>query len=194
MIIEKEFPKTFDTTKSEFVILKGKTDLEMLERLRYLQSQIDLLKSNILNLSKMLKDGTFSLGAEEVETIITDAEKNIQKINFRADLFNMKLQDIEKQVNRNIVVLKNTANPVLVKENIKKIGKLESVYSELSGQNSKDLFLNLVETVDILVHRTKNLEIAYSTIQDLKLGKKVNKFKSDLENIDEKDIKIKSFE
>jgi hypothetical protein len=188
MIIEKEFVKTFDVDKGEFVQLTSDLNSEFFEKLRYLQTQIDLLKSKLENLLKSLKDGSFQIGSQEAEQIIQGIEIDFEKMLLKKNFFEMKFNEIEDRYKNFYSKLENSVSISDVQSTLNKIKKIESTYKALNGQNAKNVFIDIVDTVDILVHRTKNLEVALSIIQEINLGKKVNDVKLSFNDKDEFNI------
>lgn len=181
MIIEKEFGKTFSLEKNEFVTLPVKTNLDYLEKLRYFQTQISLLESKINMLNQILSTGDYKAGQAEIDAIINELSKDFEKIKLKSAMIEMSLSNINEKYEKNINKIESCLSVSKFKPIAQKISSMETTYSSLTGKNSGEIFLNLVETVDILIHRTKNLEIFLTNIREFDLGNEVKKLKKEFQ-------------
>jgi hypothetical protein len=178
---EKQLAKTFDIKQDQFVFLKGKVDLEALEKSRYIMSQFNLVNSRITRLTKMLSDGTFELSQEDMKKKITELDGRVAKLDLRTDLFGIMVNDSRQEVS-NITASSPQLASIPETEKVGlKISDIEKKHRILSVSKTKNIIVDLIETVEILNNRAKNIEIAFNNIREVNWGKKIESAKKALE-------------
>ncbi len=155
---EKQFGKTYDSNTDQFVTLKD-ADLESLEALRFLDTQINLLYMKIERIIKMLEKANpeklSKKGIERVERL----NERFVVFNTKLDLVKTKMDDVERQ----LIVMENDSDNLAgisdgSKEIMVKISEIEKMYGAVSSYRVKNVYLNLVEMVGMLGKRINNIE------------------------------------
>ena len=178
--VENQFGKRFDEKTDEFVTLTGKVDLEKLERIRFLSSQINLLSSKIQKIERMVQSGDFEFSNEELTKRLEDIDKKLGIMDSKSEFFSIFFATIRESTLNTHEAVKNSAELEDLKKINDRMNTIEKKYSILSTPKMKSVFLNLIETVEVISNRTKNLEIMIATLRDIKWGKKVRSFKEEL--------------
>jgi hypothetical protein len=178
--VEAQFGKKFDEKSDEFVTLNGKVDLDKLERIRFLSSQLNLLSSKIQRIERMIQSGDFEFSNEELAKKLDEFDKRITKMDSKSEFFSIFFATIKESTLNTHEAVKNSAELEDLKKINDRMNTIEKKYSVLSTPKMKGVFLNLIETVEVLSNRTKNLEIMVATLRDIKWGKTVRSFKEEL--------------
>jgi hypothetical protein len=178
MVFQKrEFAKTFDIDKDEFVYLKGKHDLEELEKLRYLDSQINLLEAKILKLLMSIQDGSFKISPEELQKKLDGYQNTFDKLFSKVSLYSVIINDSQGNIKSILELADKTASLKDTESVVKKVSELESRYSLLSKPRMQNIFVNMIETAEVLSARARNLELAIGSIVDLRWSQKLKDVK-----------------
>ena len=178
--VENQFGKRFDEKSDEFITLAGKVDLDKLERIRFLSSQLNLLSSKIQRIERMIQSGDFEFSNEELTKKLDEIDKRITKMDSKSEFFSIFFATIKESTLNTHEAVKNSAELEDLKKINDRMNTIEKKYSVLSTPKMKGVFLNLIETVEVLSNRTKNLEIMVATLRDIKWGKTVRSFKEEL--------------
>jgi archaellum component FlaC len=155
---QKQFGKTYDVNTDQFVVLKD-ANLETLEALRFLDTQINLIYMKIERIIKMLEkanpEALSKKGIEKVERL----NERFVIFNAKLDLVKTRLDDIE----RSLISMENDSDGLAgisdgSKEIMVKIADIEKMYGAVSSYRVKNVYLNLVEMVGMLGKRINNIE------------------------------------
>lgn len=155
---QKQFGKTYDANTDQFVSIKD-ADLESLEALRFLDTQVNLLYMKIERIIKMLeKANPESLSQRGIE--------KVDRLNERFVVFNTKLELVKTRmddVERQLITMENDSDGMAgisdgSKEIMNKIADIEKMYGAVSSYRVKNVYLNLVEMVGMLGKRINNIE------------------------------------
>ncbi len=157
---EKQFAKTFDVSKDSFVILKDRNvDLDSLEELRFVVSQINLFYSKFERIMRLMAHDRAEQLSKEGLRRVDELVKRFEVLNARVDLVAVSVENVEKRfgsVRESLVGLVDSR--VEGKELVSKLSSVEMSYGELSAYKLKDIFLNLVEVVGSIGKRVGELE------------------------------------
>jgi hypothetical protein len=178
--VEPQIGKKFDEKTNEFALLPNNIDLDRLERLRFLSSQLNLLSSKIQGIERMVQSGDFEFSNEELTKKLDDIDKKLEKMDSRSEFFSIFFATVKETTLNTHEAAKNSAELEELKKLNDKMNTIEKKYSVLSTPKMKGVFFNLIETVEILSNRTKNLEIMIANLRDIKWGKTVRSFKEEL--------------
>lgn len=177
VVKERQFAKTFDAEKNEFVIIKSETDLDRLENMRYFTSQINILDARIYKLSKSLQDGTFELSEEDVNEKLAEFERKIKIIDSKIELHHSVDAESKQLLAIASEELKEKVSLDDLSKTVKRLAELEKKYAYLSTPKIKNVFLSMIETVEALSNRAKNVELALSTIREIAWSRRVEDIK-----------------
>jgi hypothetical protein len=180
--VEVQIGKRFDEKTDEFVNLANTVDLDRLERIRFLASQLNLLSSKIQKLEKMVQSGDFEFSNEELTKKLDDIDKRLGKMDSKSEFFSIFFATVKETTLNTHEAANNSAELEELKKINDRMNTIEKKYSVLSTPKMKGVFFNLIETVEILSNRTKNLEIMIANLRDIKWGKTVRSFKEELKS------------
>ncbi|MEM4261484.1 MAG: hypothetical protein QXU92_02615 [Candidatus Diapherotrites archaeon] len=159
VLSQKQFAKTFDEKQDEFVVLKSNVDLDTLEAMRFIQSQINLFESKLLKLTRFLEHGGQSKAAlEEGIKRVESLEKRLRIIDAKISLYSSMLEEIDakfSELENSIVSLANLSD---TKDLMERIARIEKIESETRTYNFKYIFLNCVELIGSVGKRINGLE------------------------------------
>jgi len=187
LVYEKEFAKTFDPVEEQFVLLKNIKDLDELERRRYIISQINLITTKLDSIEKLINSGNFSESREMILKKVSDFEHRSNKISLKSDFFSLTHKETEQKL---ISVAEESHNFASISEtegSVKSIVEMEKKFGVHLLPKAKNMLLGLVEGIELLNLRSKNLELALLTLRDLKVGQKINLARKTIESTSKKD-------
>lgn len=173
VLSEKKLVKTYDPTKGEFVYFKYDSDPTDLEKIRYVNTKINILNERLTKLQTSLQNGTFEFSEEEIKAKMQDFEKKVKIINSKLDLYGIIGNESKQIIDGVKEFSKEKVSVSEVTATTKRIFDLEKKYSFLSTPKIKNVFLNMIETVEVLSSRTKNIETSLNNIRDLNWNEKV---------------------
>lgn len=159
VLAQKQFAKTFDVKQDEFVIIKSSVDLDTLEAMRFIQSQINLFESKLYKLIRFLEHGGQSKVAVEEGIKRVDAlEKKLRIIDAKLSLYSSMLGEVDGRFNELENSIVSLASFSETKDLIERIARIEKVESETRTYNFKYIFLNCVELIGSIGKRINGLE------------------------------------
>ena len=172
---EEVFAKTWSSKENDFVTYKFKGDINILEKFRYIDAQLDLVVSRLENLIKLLSSGKAVFDSGEGLRIVEELQKEIDiiktKLSFYVSYFN------ESQAK--LVKIKNRFKEPELKQNLlmatQRIKSLETGFGIPKNISEKNLLLNLIENIEALRKRIKVQDETINKIVSTSVGQKVAK-------------------
>lgn len=161
----------------------GKESLaeKRMERDRYMDAQINLLQSKLNRLERIFSVGMPLSESEETIERLDQIEKGVKTGDVKMKMFASVLKEVKanQEKLRTSVDEKVALNQLsMVSQRVK---TLESIYGELSGSKTKDIFMNLVEIIKDLEGRLKGIEDLTSKNTSLLFQKELSKVKSEVD-------------
>ena len=151
---------------------------KQMERDRYLQGQLDLLQTKLKRLEQVISVGMPLAEAEETMDRLDSMEREI-KINASK---NAMVSSVMKEIKTNVEEVNKSMEEKSSQQQFGLLGKrvefLEKLYGELSSSKTKDIFLNMVDIIQNLEARVKNLEDVSHRNISLLFGEELKKVKS----------------
>ncbi len=158
-----------------------KIEEKQMERDRYIQGQLDLLQTKLKRLEQVISVGMPLAEAEETIDRLDSMEREIKITASKTTI----VASVIKELKTGMEEVRKGVDDKASMQQIGLIGKrvefLEKLYGELSSSKTKDIFLNIVDIMQNIEARVKNLEeISHKNIS-LLFNEELDKVKSTVE-------------
>ncbi len=180
MTDELEHGKTFDVNTNEFAPLNYQVDLDELESLRFFDSQINLIASQLSKLAKAVASGLQVHGSNQGLAQLEENNKKIVLSQFKMDYCTSHIENMVERSKKLESELKAKAEMERLKEPIGKMEKIEEVYGKYLQANNRDNYLQLINRLDKLRNRVDALEIYTEKMTSSFLGERLEKVRKQI--------------
>lgn len=150
--------KTFDQKKNDFVPYKYKGDIDVLERFRYLNAQLNLILARISNLIDFLANGQRRLNSKTGLQMLSAMEKQAQVETTRVIFYNASVKEIQKdlgEARKSILSEEMKKDLTSIAEKLKVLEQEVGIPDRL---NDKNVLINIIENIENIRRRVKNQE------------------------------------
>lgn len=177
-ILEKG--KTFDITTNEFVPINYQIDLDELESLRFFDSQINLIASQLSKLAKAVASGLQVHGSNQGIAQLEENNKKIVLAQFKMDYCLSHMGNMEDRTKKLENEIRAKAEMELLKAPIKKMETIEEIYGKYLQTNSRDNYLELINRLDKVRKRVDELEVYSEKVSSSFLGARLDKVRKQI--------------
>jgi hypothetical protein len=177
---EPESAKTFNSELNEFTPTNYPVDLNELESLRFFDSQLNLISSQLSKLTRALATGMTvfetSEGLKQLEAADVQQRTIIERMESQSKL----MEKYKKRVQEMDAGLQAKAELVKLQELVKRMTAMEEAYEDLTSSKNKELFLNLIDLIDDLSARINNLEVTTEKVASTYFGARLEKVRKEI--------------